>query len=112
VYYLHFHPDYDEAAIHQELTHWNQQHARPLQSHIRPHENTRDPERRLRIGYVSPDFYAQAEAHFVVPLLEHHDHEQFEIFAYASVKRPDAVTDRLRRSCDAWHDVLKLTDAQ
>ncbi|MGA3066736.1 MAG: tetratricopeptide repeat protein [Tepidisphaeraceae bacterium] len=112
VYYLHFHPDYQELAIHRELTRWNNQHARPLKAQFHPHENPRDPHRRLRIGYVSPDFYAQAEAHFVVPLLEHHDHDQFEIFAYASVRHPDAITARLRAACDVWQDVLPETDHQ
>jgi predicted O-linked N-acetylglucosamine transferase (SPINDLY family) len=35
-----------------------------------------------------------------------------EIHGYASVIRPDAVTERIRRATDAWHDVLGRSDAE
>lgn len=49
---------------------------------------------------------------FFLPLLEAHDHAQFELHAYASVANPDSITTRMRRSFDVWHDVRHLTDAQ
>jgi predicted O-linked N-acetylglucosamine transferase (SPINDLY family) len=108
VYSLHFHPGFDARAIAEEHRRWNRQFADPVKQFIRPHANDRDPGRHLRIGYVSPDFFTQAESYFVVPLFEAHDRSQYEIHAYASVKRPDWVTDRLRRSVSVWHDVLGL----
>jgi len=110
-YTLSFHPAYDAAAIGEECRRWNQQHAAPLKKFMLPHPNNRDPDRRLRIGYVSPDFWAQAESYFVVPLLEAHDHQNFEIHCYASVAREDAITARQRRAVDVWHDVLGHSDA-
>ena len=112
VYTLHFHPRYDAQAIHQEHRRWCEEHATPLTKSIPPHPNDRTPDRRLRLGYVSPDFRHQAECFFVLPLLEAHDHAQVEVHAYASVRAPDATTERMRRSFDVWHDVLHLTDAQ
>src|SRR5208282_6723745 len=96
VYVLHFHPGYDEEMIAAEEQRWRRQFADPLKPCRLPHQNDRNPERRLRIVYVSPDFRSQAEAYFVVPLLEAHDHEMFEIHGYASVTRPDDITERLR----------------
>jgi protein O-GlcNAc transferase len=112
VYTLHFHPGYEARSIAGELARWNRRHAEPLKKFIVPHGNSRDPDRRLRIGYVSPYFYEQAEAFFVVPLLEAHDHANFEIHCYSSVIRPDAVTVRHRDYADAWHEVLGRTDAE
>jgi predicted O-linked N-acetylglucosamine transferase (SPINDLY family) len=112
VYALHFHSAFDAQAIAGEHQHWNRQFADPLKAFILPHANNKDPERRLRIGYVSPDFFAHAESFFVVPLLAAHDPSQYEIHAYASVRRPDQVTDRLRRSVNVWHDVLGLSDEE
>src|SRR5262249_51901396 len=89
IYSLHFDPSQGDHSIAEELHRWNRELAAPLRPFRSPHGNDRDPERRLRIGYVSPDFYTQAESFFVVPLLEAHDHRQFEIHAYASVARPD-----------------------
>jgi predicted O-linked N-acetylglucosamine transferase (SPINDLY family) len=109
-YTLQFHPAWDARAIAEENRRWNQQHAEPLRARMRHHANDRDPERRLRIGYVSPDFRMHAESYFVVPLFEGHDRTEFDIHAYASVAWPDAVTERLRRSVTAWHDVTALSN--
>ena len=110
VYTLQFHPDHDDQTIAAEHQRWNHQFSEPLKGLILPHTNSRDPDRRLRVGYVSPDFRFQAEVFFVMPLLEAHDHQQFEIHCYASVSQPDYLTDRLRRSADVWHDVQALSD--
>jgi predicted O-linked N-acetylglucosamine transferase (SPINDLY family) len=110
VYSLYFNPDYDEEKIFQELMRWEQRHAQPLRGSILPHRNDRNPDRRLKIGYVSPDFYGQAECFFVVPLMESHGHKQFEIHCYSSVPQPDGVTAHLRECADVWHDVGSLSD--
>lgn len=80
-----------------------------------PHANPRDPERRLRVGYVSPDFCEHAVASFVEPVLAAHDPAAVEVFCYAEVKTPDAVTERFRRLVseprpDHWRDTVGLSD--
>jgi len=112
VYTLHFHPDYSARAIHHEHQRWNQQHAEPLRQSIQPHPNDRTPDRRLRIGYVSPDFRDHVVGHFMLPLLANHDHSRFEIFCYAHVRAPDAVTARLRELTDHWCSTIGLSDEQ
>jgi predicted O-linked N-acetylglucosamine transferase (SPINDLY family) len=110
VYALNFHPDYDAGQIAAELKLWNAVHADPFLKGIRSHSNSRDPDRRLKVGYVSPDFFAQAECFFVAPLLENHDRERFEIHCYSSVRKPDELTQHLREVVDVWQDVLNLSD--
>jgi predicted O-linked N-acetylglucosamine transferase (SPINDLY family) len=105
VYALHFHPDYDGRAIAAEMARWNEAHARPLANQIQKHLNYSEPNRRLKIGYVSPNFFGQAEAHFVLPLLAGHDREQVEVHCFSSVRRPDEFTQRHRAVADVWHDV-------
>jgi predicted O-linked N-acetylglucosamine transferase (SPINDLY family) len=109
---LHYHPHYGAEAIHEECRRWNQQFAEPLKSFILLRGNLPDPERKLRIGYVSPDFRDHVISFAIVPLLSSHDHEQFEIFCYADVARPDAVTERLRRYADVWRSTAGLSDQQ
>ena len=112
VYTQIFCPGYDAQTLYEEHRRWNQQHAAPLAKFIQPHLNDRSPDRRLRVGYVSPDFRSHPVGRFLLPLLESHDHGSFEIFCYASVRIPDTMTDRCRAHADVWRDVLGLSDEQ
>ncbi len=111
-YLLGFCPGFDAQAICEELRRWNDRHAAPLAKTIQPHANDRSADRRLRIGYISPDFRVHCQAFFTVPLLSSHDHQNFEIFCYADVARPDATTARLRAWADVWRDIVGLSDEQ
>jgi predicted O-linked N-acetylglucosamine transferase (SPINDLY family) len=74
------------------------------------HTNDRTPERRLKIGYVSPDFRTHSVAYFLAPLFEAHDHNAIEVFCYADVIRPDAVTAHLRGLADHWLEIVGMPD--
>ena len=87
-------------SIYAEHRRFDEIHARPLASKIRPHENAREPERRLRIGYVSADFRDHVQALYTTPLFAAHDREQVEVFCYSHVQHADAVTDRIRARAD------------
>jgi protein O-GlcNAc transferase len=112
VYSLYFHPGYDERAIQLELAQWNRQHAESLARFIRPHANDRDPERRLRIGYISPDFRDHVVGRNMLPLLAAHDRKQFEIACYAIMVRHDAMTGQFQALADIWRDVGAESDEQ
>ena len=110
VYTLIFSPRYDAQALYEEHRRWDQQHAARLAKFIRAHLNNRSPYRRLKIGYVSPDFRNHCQAFFTVPLFSAHDHEQFEIVCYADVVRGDGITRQLRSCADAWRSIVGVDD--
>jgi protein O-GlcNAc transferase len=116
IYTLQFHPGYDDKAIYEEQLRWRKRYADPLKKFVQPHTNPDshrdDPERRLKIGYVSPDFFSHSQSFFTLPLLEAHNHQQFEIHCYANVSLPDHKTDRIRRSADVWHNVVGKTHSE
>ena len=112
VYTLHFSSAYDARAIAEEHRRWNQQHAEPLRKFIQPHTNDRDPNRRLRIGYVSPDFREHVVGRNLLPLFRRHDHQQFEITCYAQVPSPDARTSQFQQTADRWRNIVGLPDDQ
>jgi protein O-GlcNAc transferase len=64
-----------------------------------------EPDRRLRLGYLSPDFRAHSCAYFIEPLFQAHDRTQFELFAYSTVPAEDGVTARLKALVDQWRPV-------
>jgi predicted O-linked N-acetylglucosamine transferase (SPINDLY family) len=76
-----------------------------------PHSMSRDPERRLRVGYVSCDFYRHPVAWFLLPLLEHHDRRRIESICYFTGNTVDEVTDQVRAAADTWREATALTDA-
>jgi predicted O-linked N-acetylglucosamine transferase (SPINDLY family) len=107
---LHYHPGYDARAIAEEHRLWNRQHAEPLRKFIQPHTNDRDPDRRLRIGYVSPDFRSHAVGLNLLPLFHHHDRKQFEITCYAQTPHPDAITAQFQQHADRWRNIVGRCD--
>jgi predicted O-linked N-acetylglucosamine transferase (SPINDLY family) len=112
IYALHYHPSYDALALCEEHRRWNQQHAAPFAKFIEPHVNDPSANRRLRIGYVSPDFGANPVGQYLLPILENHDQASFEICCYSSLATPDHVTDSCRASAQVWREVLGLSDKQ
>ncbi|RPI57989.1 MAG: tetratricopeptide repeat protein, partial [Lysobacterales bacterium] len=109
---LHYHPDYAPADLAREHRGWAERHVAPLEAARRPHDNAPEPDRRLRVGYVSPDFREHPIARFVLPLFREHDRRQVEVFAYSDVATPDAVTGVVRDHVDRWRDVAMLGDEQ
>jgi protein O-GlcNAc transferase len=112
IFAMNFDPQFDAAAILQEARKWDERHGRARQHLMQPYDNTRDSDRRLRIGYVSPDFRQHVVAWNLLPLLSHHDPEQVEVFCYSSTTHMDAMTDRLRAHAHHWRDVSTLNDEQ
>jgi predicted O-linked N-acetylglucosamine transferase (SPINDLY family) len=110
VFALHLHPGHDGRSISEEQRRWNRRFSDPLKSYLQPHANERSPERRLRIGYVSPDFRDHAVGRCLLPLFERHDRERFEILCYSGVTRPDWVTERLRARAGKWRSTVGVPD--
>ena len=108
---LNYRDDLSPEAIYAEYRDWDARHARPLAPATPTYSLDRTPGRRLRIGYVSPDFRTHAVALFAEPLLAAHDRSQVEIFCYAEVPVEDATTQRFRALADHWRSTVGRTDA-
>lgn len=100
------------GPLFEECLAWGRRFARTESGVLRVHTNEPSANRRLRIGYVSPDFREHCQSMFIIPLLSRHDHAAFEIYCYASVARPDEYTRRIAALADVWRDVRRLDDAE
>ena len=76
----------------------------------RPFAATRDPERRLTVGYLSSDLYEHAMVRCLGPLIQSHDRTRFRIIGYAAGAHTDSTTERLRGLTDGWRSVASLAD--
>ncbi len=98
--------------VYQEHRRWDELHARKLMPAGLRHANQADPERRIRIGYVSPDFRRHSVSYFAESFLSHHDHERFEVFCYADRFVADEVTKRVQGFADEWRTTTTMGDAE
>jgi predicted O-linked N-acetylglucosamine transferase (SPINDLY family) len=99
------------SALPAELRRWNLLYAAPLASDIRPHLNDRSPDRKLRIGFVSPDFRTHVVGKNLLPLFKHFDSESFDFFCYADVPAPDLLTAEFRRRATSFRHTSALSHA-
>jgi predicted O-linked N-acetylglucosamine transferase (SPINDLY family) len=107
----HYQPGYDEKALAQAHRAWSAKHAEPLRRFAVAHGNDRDPQRPLKIGYVSPDFRRHSVCYFFENLLAFHDQESVQTYCYFNSARGDATTERLRQHAGHWRDIVKMNDA-
>ena len=96
LFLLNYDPDRSAEQIFSEYRNFNDKFGLPLRSQWRPHCNERNPLRRLKVGYVSPDFRKHSARHFVEPLLANHDRSALELYAYAEVEKEDEVSVRIK----------------
>jgi predicted O-linked N-acetylglucosamine transferase (SPINDLY family) len=97
-----------QAVAHAHLTIGRSHFASPT----RPHPVPPPGKRKLRVGYVCAGFHFHPAAFFMLPLLDQHDRDRFEIFCYANVARPDDYTARIRKAADHWRDLHGVSDTE
>jgi predicted O-linked N-acetylglucosamine transferase (SPINDLY family) len=107
---LYLHPEHCTQTVEVEKSQWNQRHAAPFAQKIQPHSHSRDPNRPLRIGYVSADLRNHPVSRFMLPILAHHDRAHFETYCYFNHQAADEITAVLRRHPKVWRDVAHLSD--
>ena len=111
LYALHASDRITPAELFQEHLIWGRSHGRgPRETH--PTMVDRRPDRRIRVGYVSPDFRDHPVARFLRPIVQHRDRTQFEVVCYSGVMRPDEITQQWHGLVDHWRDIAALDDAQ
>jgi len=84
----------------------------PLSANWQSHTNLIDSQRKLRVGYVSPDFRSHSVAFFFEPVISHHDKHKFEISCYYNSRQNDAVTERIKDHADHWCECSSLSDVE
>ncbi|MEW6132893.1 MAG: FkbM family methyltransferase [Pseudomonadota bacterium] len=109
VFHSMYYPDLSGKALREGYREWAELYAtRPLSPP--PAATAAVPERRLRIGYVSRDFYKHPVAYFLEPILRQHDHAQFEVYCYPTLLEGDQVTERFKMLADHWRDISTLSE--
>jgi len=71
------------------------------------HQNSPDPDRRLRIGVMSPFFRTNSLAYTFEPFLDGYDRDRLDVYAYANQRQEDGdeATERMRAKFDRFHSI-------
>lgn len=103
-------PDRSAEQIYEVYREYDKIFGEPMRKQWLPHRNDRNPDRKLRIGYVSPDFRHHPVPLFLEPLMAHHDKALFEVHAYAYLEAEDDVTETFKGYADHWTRINGMSD--
>ena len=83
-----------------------------MQKHWKPFPQIKKHKTKLKIGYVSPDFKNHSMKSFLKPVLENHNREEFEIYAFAQLSQEDDTTLEYKSLVDQWVPTQGFTDLE
>ncbi len=112
LFVLNYHPTLEASQIFKMYQEFEATNILAAPGDWAPHDNDRTPGRKLRIGYVSPDFCEHPMRYFLEPVVAGHDHTDLELFAYSDVAFHDGLTHRYKSYFDSWRDVNGLTNRE
>lgn len=112
-----FSMNYDPAYSPEELARaakgWWQRHA-PVHPPPFEHQTSKEPSKKLRIGFLSPDFREHPVGTFLLPLFTAIDHQATSLHCYAEMhdRQLDAVSHRLQEHAASWFSTAGLSAAE
>jgi protein O-GlcNAc transferase len=111
LYALHFDLEFGPEDILRQTAAWGRAFEAAIPA-IEHHTNDRSPDRRLRIGYLSPNMREHSETYFVLPLFRTIDRSAYQTYVYSCNTVDDEMTPLLREHADVWRDVVAWNDQQ
>jgi predicted O-linked N-acetylglucosamine transferase (SPINDLY family) len=109
---LHYDPQTTLADLFEAHCEYDRRFALNLRSTWRPYQNLPDPDRPLRVGFISPHFRNHPVGRFLIRPLENLDARQVQVICYSDTHVPDEMTDRIRARAAGWHEVSALGNGQ
>ncbi|RQR26937.1 glycosyltransferase [Burkholderia sp. Bp9143] len=104
-------PEIDGKTLFEQHRRFGEQWGTPLRPHWPRHDSPRDPQRPLKVGFVSADLFHHAVATLFEPVLaELAREERLILHVYYNFTIEDATTQRMRSHVAHWHSVWGMTD--
>lgn len=109
--YLHYLPSLNPQKLFDEHKRWARLHA-PVSRARKSHSNEPDPDRRLRVGYISPDFRMNSAAYNFEAFLDGHNRSKIEVYGYGNIAKADSFTERFKDKFDRYRSIRGVSDAK
>lgn len=110
VFTLNYSNKYTPEHVFDMYLKYGAQYHADNKSNCNIYSNSRDKSRKIKVGYLSPDFRTHSVAYFIESVLKHHSKEQFDIYGYYNNDIKDDTTYRLMNYCDHWKNIINLSD--
>jgi predicted O-linked N-acetylglucosamine transferase (SPINDLY family) len=107
---LNLRNDLDASAIFEEHARLGAVITRAARGSFTTWNNRPDPERRIKVGYVSGDLGQHPIGLFLRPVLDRHDRKCFDVHCYSNRASVDDVTRLLQQSVEHWHSIAGIED--
>ncbi|WP_414691713.1 tetratricopeptide repeat protein [Novimethylophilus sp.] len=114
IWYLDRMPGVSLEAMQAERKEWDRVHIQSRGYVIAPHQHDRNPDRRLRVGVVSGEFYHCSATYSFLPFIEFHDRTLFEVTCYSNTEPAyrDGTTQQIVGMAERWRDIYGVPDAE
>ena len=103
---MNYLPEFSREQIFQRHLAWAAKYEAPIAVPAQFEQRSRDPHRKLRVGYVSADFCAHPVGFLLRDVLRMHDKEHFEFHCFSAGVKKDSTTADIAAAVDAWADVV------
>ena len=107
---LNYSPDLNDREIYSYYEKFNKQYCTQFRKKWKPFNNRKIQGKKLKIGYVSPDFKNHSMKGFLEPIISNHNHDDFEIYAFAELKFEDSASEYYKSLVDHWIPTKNLSD--
>ena len=112
LYNSNYSPKMSAEEISKLYKEYNQKFGLPMQKEWKPFHYFKKTKKKLKVGYVSPDFNKHSAQNFLLPTLAHHNHQNFKIYAFAEILKEDHVTKQYQSLVDYWVPTQGFTDEE
>jgi predicted O-linked N-acetylglucosamine transferase (SPINDLY family) len=104
-------PAVDADSLFAEHCRFGADFENPLRASWPRHANDRDPDRCLKVGFVSGDLYEHSVGQFLEPIVAQlKQRPGVELHAYCANSQSDALSRRLHAHFKSWNPVGELSD--
>ena len=110
IFVMHYAPNIGPKEILDECKVWSEKFELPVLSQNVPLKCDTDPERKLRVGFVSPDLFNHPVGRSLLQLYAHRDSSQYDVYCYSSSIVSDPITLELQKYSTKWHNIKKTPD--
>jgi len=101
---------HNPQAIYFEHLNFSKQCAEHFAPAMKTYAKNCDADRKLNVGYLSPDFRRHPVSFFVEPAIMSHNRDAFTVSCYSDVSVPDAFTRRMQKHSDRWCNLVGVSD--